>query len=643
MIRIASFALRAALALSVVPALGAVAGAQIEYGGAPPSTYLDVAADVPTARMAPVDVAALMAEDAAQQGKGPFRFGADLPVDLGFEAGSWFELPGGDRVWRLRVASPGAHSLSFIFSEYDLPAGAELYLYNDDHSWTFGQFNVLNNKPNGQMAVRPLAGQAVTLEYFEPAWVEQPGKLRIGTVVHDYKDIHKMFDESLGAEGNCEIDVACPQGIGWENQARAVTRLLIGGILCTGSLINNTANDGTQLYISANHCGSMNNAIFQFKYQRPNCSSGAPPTSFTVQGSTQLGASSALDYRLARINPTIPASYEPYYAGWDRSGSFPANTTTIHHPGGDPKKISKDNHSPQKSGSQWRIVQWDLGVTEGGSSGCPLYTPQGRFIGQLCCGAAFCGFPFDDYYGRMDQQFTQIAAHLDPLGTGAVTLDGFDPSGGTGGGLTVTGILPAQIDALVPGSVQTVSIIGSGFAPTNVVEVDGTPLSGIPSPLTVVNSNLITFNMPQVASLGSKTVTVKQGGDSDSGSINVVAPALPKLQAGNGDEPVTAFSLGGMDVTMSSQVGDMFLLFWSPSDQPSTLPGVVDLEIGNNFASIFQVGTWTIPAKGWDLQHLSLAGAPPVTTYYLEGVVIRAGGLAYPVDTSNRQECQVLF
>jgi hypothetical protein len=592
--------------------------------------------------MGPVDVAALLAEDAAQDGKGPFRFGENIEVDLGFEAGSWVTVPGGDRVWRLRVASSGAHSLSFIFSEYDLPAGAELYLYNDDQSWVFGQFNTLNNKPNGQMAVRPLAGEAVTLEYFEPAWVERPGALRIGTVVHDYKDIHKIFDSELGPDGNCEIDVNCPQGVGWENQVRATTRLLIGGILCTGSLINNTANDGTQLYISANHCGSMNNAIFQFKYQRPGCGTGIAPTSFTVQGSTQLAASSPLDYRLARINPTIPANYDAYYAGWDRTGAVPASTATIHHPGGDPKKISLDNNPPAKSGTQWRIVQWDLGVTEGGSSGCPLYTPQGRFIGQLCCGAAFCGFPFDDFYGRLDAQWSQIASHLDPLGTGQTTLDGFDPAGGPTG-VDIAAILPASVNALNPGLAQNVSIIGTGFTPASIVKVNGSPVTAIPAAYTVVNSTLISLDMPQVASLGTATISVEVGASSDSGTINVIAPALPQLQAGNGSEPVSAFTAGGIDVTMSSQVGDLFLLFWSPSAIASTLPGIVSFEIGNNFAQLFHVGNYTIPAKAWDLVHLPLGSAPPLTAFHLEGVVIRASGLVYPVDTSNKQHCQILF
>jgi hypothetical protein len=630
-----------ALALLLCASL---AQAQIEYGGAPPSSYGPLAAELPTVVMAPVDVAALLAEDARQAGKGPFRFGENLEVDLGFESGAWSELASGDRVWRLRIASPGALSLSLVFSRYDLPFGAELYAYDDERRSVYGQFNQQNMNPDGGMAIRPVAGEALTLEYLEPAWVERPGELRIATVVHDYRGVLELL-ESPAPDGNCEIDVACPQGIGWENQVRAVTRLLIGGVLCSGSLINNTAFDGTQLLISANHCGSLNNAVFYFKYQKPGCGTGSAPTAFTVQGSTQLAGSSTFDYRLVRINPAIPATYEPYYAGWDRSGVAPPSTATIHHPGGDPKKISFDNNPPTKSGSQWRIAQWELGVTEGGSSGCPLYTNGGRFIGQLCCGAAFCGFPFDDFYGRLDAQWSQVASILDPLGTGATGIDGFDPSGGGGPtGPDITSITPASVNALIPGTAQSVSIHGTGFTPTTSVKVDGVTLSGLLSPFTVVSSSLITFDMPQVDNLGTVNVEVSHAGGSDTHALTVVAPVVPALQAGNGNQPVTSFTSLGLDVWMSSLPNDVFVLVWSPSGAPSSLPGVLDLELGNAFTAVFAGTTQTISAvQAWNKIHVSLVGLPAFTTFYLEGIVLRATGVVYPLPTSLRQECLVLF
>ena len=635
---------RFSLTAALVAALPALASAQIEYGGQPPSTYYELPGAVPTATMRSVDAAVLLEEDAAQP-KGAFRFGDNIEVDLGFEDGVWTDLPNGDRVWRLRIESVGAFSLSFVFSEYHLPSGAELYVYNDDLSTTRGMYNYLNNKPDGQMAIQPVGGNAVTLEYFEPAWVEFEGALRTGTVVHDYRDIIAIMSEPASiADGGCEIDVACAAGAPWQNQIRATARILNGGLLCTGSLLNNTAFDGTQLFITANHCGTLGSAIFLFKYQKSGCGSGGAPTSSTVQGSVQLATSSGIDYRLVRITPSIPASYDPYWAGWDRSGAFPTNTVTVHHPNGGPKKISFDNDSPQKSGTDWRIIQWDLGVTEGGSSGCPLYNQNGRFVGQLWGGAAFCGFPFDDFYGRLDSEWSQVASHLDPIGAGSTTIDGWEIGGGGPSGPSIVAISPSTVNALIPGSTQTISIIGSGFTPTTTIEVDGVILSGIPAPFTYITSTLMTMDMPQVDNLGVVNVKLTEGALSDTAQMTVVEPALPQLQAGNGDQPVTTFSFSGIDVTMSSQVNDLFLLFWSPSGSPSTLPGFVDLEIGSGFASLFSVANFTIDStQAWNTVNLPLVGVPPLTTFFLEGTVIRAGGLAFPVDSSNRQECQVLF
>jgi hypothetical protein len=408
--------------------------------------------------------------------------------------------------------------------------------------------------------------------------------------------------------------------------------------------LNNTAQDGDRLYITANHCGSLGNAIFLFKYQRSNCGSGSAPSSMTVQGSSQLASSSSIDYRLVRINPNIPASYDPVYAGWNRSGTYPSSSVTVHHPGGGVKKISFDNNSPAKSGQDWRIIQWDLGVTEPGSSGCPLYDQNGRFIGQLWGGAAYCGFPFDDYYGRLEVAWSQVSSHLDPIGTGESFIDAYDPSGGSGGGLSITSISPSTVNALIPGSTQTISIVGTGFTPTATIEVDGTILSGIPSPFTYVSSSLLTMDMPQVNNLGSVDVKVTVGASNVTEQMTVVEPALPLLQAGTGDEPVSVFSFGGLAMTMSSEANDQFMLFWSPSGSASVLPGVVNLEIGNGFTQIYQIGTFAInPTQAWNEVSLSLTGAPPQTTLFLEGVAIRASGLAFPVDSSNRQEIFVIF
>lgn len=412
--------------------------AQRSAGGTPPSFTEGVEESVPTFTVPAIDAALRAATESANaKGAGPYQWGLEIPVDLAFFDEAVFdELGDGRRVWRLRVASPGAHALSFMFSEFELAAGTRLFVHDGAGDLVLGAYTAENNKENRQFQIEPLPGEAAVLELVEPAGAAR-SHVVISHVVHDHTGTFALKgakgDPKVGA---CHVDVNCPEGQPWKAQSRAVTMLIIGGGLCTGALINNTANDGTQYFMSANHCGSLNNAIFRFGYERSGCSSGSAPTNKTVQGSTQLATSSSVDFRLVRITESIPASYQPYFLGWSRGAAAPPSTITIHHPDGAPKKISFDNNAPSKSGTDWRIAQWDLGVTEPGSSGCPLMDHNGRFIGQLCCGQATCSFPFNDYYGRFELAWSQVAAYLDPLGTGATAIDGFDPAGNCGSATT---------------------------------------------------------------------------------------------------------------------------------------------------------------------------------------------------------------
>ncbi len=421
------------LALLALPFFASRADAQLEWGGAPPSATVSLPA-APTFQLDPATITPGML-DAAASKDGVLKFGEEVKVSIDSStAGRWDTLSNGARVWRLRVASPGAFSLSFLFDDFALADGEELYVYNDARSDAHGSYTALNNKENHEFAIQPVAGDAVTLERYVPAFVASAGAMHVSHVVHAFKDIMVTYaGVQTKAAGACEVDVNCPQGAGWTNQRNAVALIIAGGALCTGSLINNQPGAAKQYFITAYHCGSMTNAVFRFNYQRSGCSAGGAPTNQTVHGSTQLAGNQGVDVRLVEITEAIPASYGVYYEGYDKSGTAPANTCCIHHPDGDVKKISFDNNAPTKSGSQWHISTWDLGVTEPGSSGSPLYTPAGRFIGQLYGGASYCGFPFDDYYGRLDSAWTYVKASLDPNNTNQATVDGRDPNAGCGG------------------------------------------------------------------------------------------------------------------------------------------------------------------------------------------------------------------
>lgn len=400
--------------------------------------------------LAPIEINQLAAEDLIFDtlDEIPWRFGKEIYVDMDLKnSGDWYVFENGDRVWRLGIKSPGAFALTLIFNRYILPEGAELYIYNTDHSQVIGAFTDYNNQDDNYFATTLIEGEELVIEYFEPKGVAFPGELEIESVNHAYRDpfqYAKAFEQS----GNCNINVACPEAEGWENQINSVALILVNGSAwCTGVLINNTAFDGRPLVLSANHCyknpGSL---VFWFNWQSATCNNpSASPPYDAVGGLVDRARNSASDFWLLEFTQSLPENINPYFSGWDRTleNVLVEPIIGIHHPTGDIKKFSYaldgvQNSSylgaPGSGSTHWRIT-WSGGTTtEGGSSGSPIFDAQKRIIGQLHGGYAACGNTLADYYGRLGISWTgggtpatRLSDWLDPLGTNAQAIDGFDP------------------------------------------------------------------------------------------------------------------------------------------------------------------------------------------------------------------------
>ena len=90
------------------------------------------------------DIAALQAEDALVDGTGtaPWRFGFNNYTNLGLNnAGTWYDLPNGDKLWLLKVTCENALTVNLTFKETEITEGNELYVYNPDKSFILGKFS----------------------------------------------------------------------------------------------------------------------------------------------------------------------------------------------------------------------------------------------------------------------------------------------------------------------------------------------------------------------------------------------------------------------------------------------------------------------------------------------------------------------
>jgi hypothetical protein len=197
------------------------------------------------------------------------------------------------------------------------------------------------------------------------------------------------------------------------------------GAGCSGSILNNTADDRTPYLMTAEHCGDFTNGVFYFDYERSGCGSGSASQSKTLSGAARLAVSSFYDGQLYRLNQNIPASYEPFYAGWSRS-TRATPTVGISHPGGNPKKVQIDRDPSFLVATRWSVLN-DVGAVQPGSSGSPLFDEDERIVGTLSTGAGGCSA--NGNYGRFDLFFANsgLATWLDPLGWGLTGIDGYDP------------------------------------------------------------------------------------------------------------------------------------------------------------------------------------------------------------------------
>lgn len=439
----------------------------------PSSVLMD--RNVPTLNLLAPNMAQIQAEDEIRDRNGElYRIGVAAFTNITTEnSGLWKSAPEGGRKWQLHVKFPGAEALSFLFENFRIYDNTTVTVQDMNGQHLHKPLTREDVLAPGQQNIALCFGDEMVLTIHEPQG-STPSEIYIDRIMYNYRATGNPNVQKINESDPCEVNVNCsPVGDPWQEEKRGVARIYVvdgsGAGWCSGTLINNTAQDCTPYFLTALHCGvstsasNMNQWRFYFRYESPNCTNPSVAGTlddYFITGCVRIadsgdgGGNSGSDFLLVKlgnssnqttiINNLKSANFNAYWVGWNANTSATTGGASIHHPAGDIKKISTFTGTTvstqwgSATGSHWRVT-WTAnsnghGVTEGGSSGSALFNnSQGYLIGTLTGGSSYCTAQSSpDLYGKMSYHWQsngtaanrQLKPWLDPGNTGALTLAG---------------------------------------------------------------------------------------------------------------------------------------------------------------------------------------------------------------------------
>lgn len=384
----------------------------------------------------------------------------------------WQSLSNGNSLAVIQIQSVGAKGIRMGLMVNALPANALLRVHNGQGGEAFQiqashvlkliQSNIAADGDNSNAHIywTPMTfGAASLLEIELPVGSDVSAvDVSIPTISHA---VQTPLDPTLNGTdqtkvaGACNVDAMCTLPPAMNAIARTIFQLNGSTYVCSGTLLGDSVASNTPYFLTAYHCISSQtvaSSVQTYWFWRSNaCNSTTinPSWEGRYSGASYLwgrygvsaGTATAYtpdgtDTSFLKLLDTPPAG--AMFAGWNvnpQVASTTINYIGLHHPTGDLLKRSDgkivsysisladgDYTSTTISTLPRYRVGWTSGITEGGSSGSPLFlngaSTNPQVVGQLYGGSSSCTNPTGtDSYGRFDIAYQiGLSDWLNPIG-----------------------------------------------------------------------------------------------------------------------------------------------------------------------------------------------------------------------------------
>ena len=359
----------------------------------------------------------------------PNQIGINRSVEVSPNARAQkFVNPDGSQIIVLIIKSSGASGIGVHFRNFALADGEKVYVYGASaDSIVFGPFTDKGHWGSGEFWSGTVDGDTVVIEFHKRTNENAQG-FEIFEISHILAELDWRLPSNEPDVLFCEVDASCYGG----PEKNAVARIVFndnGVYLCTGTLLNDIAQDWTPYFLTANHCVNSQ-AVAQtveayWFYQTTSCNSGvlrswvhSPP------GANLLATQDSNDFSLLRLQNNAPGG--AFFSGWTSTAqSTGTSVFGLHHPDGyippsipsylrrSTGSITNTNESCLGLVNGYGIG-WTSGTSEPGSSGSGLWNSNGYLVGVLSCGPAppTCNRPWASY-SKFANFYSQIRQYID--------------------------------------------------------------------------------------------------------------------------------------------------------------------------------------------------------------------------------------